>query len=338
MSQQELSQVRIVEALVGAIETEVTPQGVVPWRIYRGWLPLLSEGEINRAVEPAGVRLRIETDSPSVTLGVETNVPGAAGDLPANLMFDVLVDGQMHERRVQPRGDCELTFTGWSAGSHVIELYLQQKSPLRITRVALEAGASCKLGNDPRPRWVTHGSSITQAGQAAGPTETWPAIVAAKLNLNHTNLGYGGNCIVSQLVARMIAATPADYLTLCLGINVVGGYDQRTFRAAVAGFILTVRDGHPTTPLVCVSPICSPPREVNPTATGMTLPIQRDIIRKVVMYFREMGDANLHYADGSALMSQADMDVMPDELHPNAQGQPRLAQRYLEKVMPILGF
>ena len=52
----------------------------------------------------------------------------------------------------------------------------------------IDAGAKLELLMDPQPRWLVYGSSITQCGTAASPTETWPAIVARAKGLNHTNL------------------------------------------------------------------------------------------------------------------------------------------------------
>ncbi|MEX0774590.1 MAG: SGNH/GDSL hydrolase family protein [Phycisphaeraceae bacterium] len=157
-------------------------------------------------------------------------------------------------------------------------------------------------------------------------------------DLNFTNLGYGGQCHLDPMVARMIRDLPADYISLCLGINVHGGsLGPRTFRAMALGLILTIRDGHPTTPMVVVSPVCSPPRETKPGLTGMTLPDMRRALASAVQVLRQRGDVNLHYIDGLELLGPELAALhMPDQLHPDAQGYRVLAQQYLKVVMPTL--
>lgn len=55
----------------------------------------------------------------------------------------------------------------------------------------------------------------------------------------------------------MIRDTPADVISVKLGINVVNLdlMRRRAFAPAVDGFLDTIRDGHPRTPLILVSPI-----------------------------------------------------------------------------------
>ena len=71
----------------------------------------------------------------------------------------------------------------------------------------------------------------------------------------------------------MIRELPANYLSLKLGINVhnAASMNIRTFRPAVIGFVHIVREKHPDTPLVVISPIFSPPRETTPNAAESTL-------------------------------------------------------------------
>jgi lysophospholipase L1-like esterase len=141
-------------------------------------------------------------------------------------------------------------------------------------------------------------------------------------------------------MARLIRDQPADCISLCLGINVVGqaSLNLRTFRAAVIGVILTIRDGHPTTPMAVVSPIYSPPRETEPNRAGMTLPHAREQVQDAVAALRRRGDGNLHYISGLDLFGPDEAGYMPDQLHPNTDGNAVLAEHYAAMVMPLLGF
>ena len=55
-----------------------------------------------------------------------------------------------------------------------------------------------------------------------------------------------------------------------LGINThnLASLSNRTFATAALGFVLTVRDGHPTTPLVLISPIFGSWREEIPAGAN----------------------------------------------------------------------
>ena len=79
------------------------------------------------------------------------------------------------------------------------------------------------------------------------------------------------------MIARQIRDTPADYLSLCVGINIYGGatLNPRTFGPSIMGFVQIVREGHPETPLVIMSPIYACQRETTTNAAGFTLEAMR---------------------------------------------------------------
>ena len=68
--------------------------------------------------------------------------------------------------------------------------------------------------------------------------------------MNLLSLGFGGQAVLDESLSRLIRDLPADAISLKLGINVHnhGCHGLRSFGQAVLGAILTIRDGHPTTP------------------------------------------------------------------------------------------
>jgi lysophospholipase L1-like esterase len=52
---------------------------------------------------------------------------------------------------------------------------------------------------------------------------------------------------------------------------------------------------------------------------------------------RGAGDKNLHYLDGLGLFSAADLAMMPDQLHPNADGHRIMAQRFGQLTRDVFG-
>ena len=336
MTMQNLKLVGGDMSMEGAVSIEDTGNGVHPWRLPVGQRDLFEPSVANKASMPAGIRLTFVSDTASV--GLEFVALGVEPDPP--WVFDLLVDGQLHQRLAPSMEAESILFSDLPPGEHRFELYLpSQYAPVVIRSLQIDAGASVKAWQDKRRRIVFYGSSITHCRHAAGPCETWPALVARKFDLHLTSLGYGGDCHMDPIVARMIRDLPADYIGLKLGINMMGAVSasDRTFRALAIGLIQTIRDGHPDTPLAVVSPICHPPNEATDNAAGMNLQRMRQRLSEACELLRGHGDNNLHYVDGLSLMGADDVGLYIDGIHPSAEGYRFLAAAWAREVGPKLG-
>jgi lysophospholipase L1-like esterase len=211
--------------------------------------------------------------------------------------------------------------------------------------------------------WVHHGSSISHGSNAASPSTTWPALAAAAGGVELVNLGFGGSAMVDPFTARTVRDAPADLISVKLGINVVNGdvMRRRSFGPAVHGFLDTVRDGHPTTPLVVVSPLYCGIHEDTPgpgavdldtgsprfRATGdpadipagrLTLRVIREELARIVAH-RSADDPALHLVDGLALYGADDATrlPLPDGLHPDAATHRLIAERFAARAFGAAG-
>lgn len=325
----------------GAVSLAPVAGGLQPWRLPFDELDMYHPRLRSRAVMPTGVRVCLISDTRQLVISASSPPfeDPQTDPTPATWQFDLLVDGRLHQRRELPCEPGRVIFDNIPAGEHRLEVYLPLVAPTVVHEVLIDRTAAVRLWHDPRPRWTVYGSSLTQARAAAGPSETWPAIVANQFGLNLTALGYGGNDHLEAMVARMIRDLPADYISLCTGVNIVchATLSDRLFRSAVIGFVKIIREKHPHTPILFTSAINVPKVEPTTNAVGMSMALTRQEIQTAVQILQRHGDEHIHYQDGVALWGPRDVRHQPDEVHPNAEGYRLLAQRYAELAMPKLG-
>jgi len=315
------------ELFQGAVSVERRGNGLKPWRIpYRDACLYVPDAINGKAEIPAGVRLAFASPTRSVAIEIE------AADRETQL--DCVVDGILLQKGSIPAGETQAVFSGLPEAVKTVEICLSQKVPVCVTAVKIDEDEAFAPITENRPHWVAYGSSITQCADAESPSQTWPALAARGLGMQLTCLGFGGNCHLEPMVARMIRELPADFISVCAGINIMGGstLSARTFAPALIGFLQIVREKHPETPILVISPIYSRPRETTENKVGFTLPLMRTEIADVVQRLQDHGDRNLYYLDGLQLFGPEYADYLPDELHPNAEGYRIMASRFQELI------
>ena len=360
----------------GVAELEPTDRGVRLHRLPAGVREQLPDGQL-LAMEgqPSGARLVLRTDATTVELVSHATRVAYRGADRARGCFDVYVDGELASRDVLDGGDAvvvDLT-TGSTAyepgpahtttvalpeGTHRVEVWLPHNESLDL--VELRSDAPLEEDVRPAPLWVHHGSSISHGSNAAAPSETWPAVAARLSGVELRNLGLGGSALVDPFLARVLRDAEADVISVKLGINVVNldAMRLRSFVPAVHGFLDTIRDGHPDTPLLLVSPIfCGihesvpGPGAVDPATLGtdqvrfiatgdpaevaqgkLTLEVIRRELRSLVE--RRAGDPHLHHLEGTELYGAVDAVELPlpDALHPGPEAHRVMGERFARLV------
>jgi lysophospholipase L1-like esterase len=309
----------------GAVSLERTKDWTMPWRIPEDERGLFHAELVARAAEPSGVRIAFKSDT--------TFLAGAVEPHPALLKVELVCDARS-VGSVSLAGKKAFRFKGLAKGKKRMELWLPQFGEFRLRGLELSDGATLEPLEDTRPRWIAYGSSITQCGEADLPTGTWPAIVAREHGLNLTSLGFGGQCHLDPMIALTMRDLPADFLSMCVGINVMGHatMSARTFGSGIIGFVKIVREKHPATPLAVMSAIYAPDFETTPNALGLTLAMTRPEVKTAVDALAACGDRNVHYVDGLDIFGPDAAHLLPDRLHPNTEGYRHLAANFLEKV------
>ncbi|GAA2977595.1 MULTISPECIES: GDSL-type esterase/lipase family protein [Streptomyces] len=364
--------------LRGVVDVEHTEHGLLPHRLPAWARAQCADPQLAMAEsQPAGVRLAFRTRATVVELETLPTKRAYVGAPPRpDGVYELLVDGRPAGRATVTGGNTltvdmtagttewapgppgTLRFAGLSDRPKDVEIWLPHNETTEL--VALRTDALVEPAADRgRKVWLHHGSSISHGSDAAGPTSTWPALAASLGGVELINLGLGGGALLDPFTARTLRDTPADLISVKLGINVVNAdlMRLRAFGPAVHGFLDTIREGHPTAPLLVVSPLLCPIHEDTPGPSGpdfseiaegrlrframgdpeeraagkLTLSVIRDELAALVQR-RAVDDPNLYHLDGRELYGEADYAELPlpDELHPDAAAHRRIGERFAD--------
>jgi hypothetical protein len=360
----------------GAVDIEQTAAGLLPHRLPAWARAQCPDPQLLMAAsQPSGVRVVFQTAATAVELDVlaTKRVYSGLGPRPDGI-YDLFIGGQLAQQgSVQggrvlhidmasgattvAEGEVQtLRFSGLPPEQKTIEIWLPHDEVTELVLLRSDAPLS-PVPTAGRRRWVHHGSSISQGSNTTHPSGTWPAVAAVRTGFELLNLGYSGNALLDPFAARTIRDLPADLISIKIGINLVNKdlMRLRAFGSAVHGFLDTIREGHPDTPLLVMSPVFCPIHETLPgpsvydmdaLAAGrllfkaggsadevrqgkLTLSVIREQLRAIVEQ-RRAGDASLHYVDGLELYGPNDnlRLPLPDELHPDAASHRLIGERF----------
>jgi len=369
-----------LELLRGALELEQTDRGLMPHRLPARARAQCTDPQLAMAEsQPSGVRLVFHTRATAIEIDVLATRYIYAGVPPRPAgVYDLLIDGQLVRQCSAAGGDTitidiaagtaskrsgpasTVRFIDLPGHDKKVEIWLPHNEITEL--VALRSNAGIRPDTDRNRRvWLHHGSSISQGSNGDSPTAIWPALAASRGNVDLINLGFGGSALLDPFTARAMRDTPADLISLKMGINLVNTdlMRLRAFVPAVHGFLDTIREGHPSAPLLVISPLYCPIHEDTPgpgafdqsalmagrisfratgdpagrTAGKLTLTVIRDELRRIVQ-LRAAADPHLHYLDGLDLYGQRDFaDLpLPDQLHPDGLAHRRIGERFAEIV------
>lgn len=363
------------ELVHGAAETENTSRGIRPHRLpqwVRAQFPdpqlLMMESQ------SSGVRLVMTTAARTITLVCHPTRVGYRDAVRPRGGVDLVIDGDLFDSTSIDGGDLievdlrtgatafrtgeasAMTFDDLPSGEKRVELWLPHNESVELIELRTDEPVRPAALRD--RVWLHHGSSISHGSNASSPTRIWPVVAARRAGVELTNLGLGGSALVDPFIARVIRDARADYISVKLGINVVNldAMRLRAFVPAVHGLLDTIRDGHPTTPLLLISPIFCEihedtpgPGAVDPATLGtdhvtfvargdredeqygrLTLRAIREALASLAS--RRSGDRNLHYLDGTRLYGETDAVAhpLPDALHPDTDTHRLIGERFAQ--------
>ena len=360
----------------GCLETEQTADGLLPHRLPAWARAQNTDPQLEMAeAQPSGVRVAFHSRATHIELHTMPTKRVYAGAPPRpDGVYELVIDGRLAGQGSVAGGRTmtvdlstgsvttqsghagSVCFQGLADDRKDIEIWLphDETTELMVLRTDAPVEPAAPSG---RRVWLHHGSSISHGSNAATPTGTWPAIAAARAGVELHNLGFGGSALLDPFIARVLRDTPADLISVKLGINLVNTdlMRRRALGPAVHGLLDTIREGHPDTPLLVVSPILCPIHEHTPgpsaidpttfakgraafvatgdpadTATGrLTLSTVRAELARIVEQ-RSTDDRHLRYLDGRLLYGEDDAVALPlpDRLHPDPATHRLIGDRF----------
>ena len=291
------------------------------------------------AQQTSGVRIRFRSNC--TTLGIRLLYPGLSGMRNMHVFgqsgVDLYADGRyIGTATHQDEEEVEhIFFNDATAEWREFTLYLPLYNGVQVQSIGSNPEAEFK---NPRPYArskpvVFYGTSITQGGCASRAGMSYEAILSRTLNIDFVNLGFSGSGKGEPVVAQTIAELdPACFVLDFMANNKT----VESIEQVYAPFVRTLREKHPTTPIVCITliSVCgeSPLRGARERIEGM-----RDVIRGVVAERIAAGDENLILVEGESLLGPDLVDGHVDGTHPNDLGFQIMADRLAPTLAQILG-
>lgn len=312
--------------LRGAAWLEETADGLLPHRLP-AWTRDQFPGVLvaHRDAQPSGVRLCFSGAGERVVLHLAVARDRVSpGPPPVGADFDVLLDGDLvfagpagegGLAEIDPIAGTVTTRVGEgttldvdlphnpSGAPRQVEIWFPGAESVWIRGLESDAGIDAPAPQR-QPRWVHYGSSISQGANSASPAGIWPVVAARRAGLDLVDLSLSAPALLVPFVARAIRDQPADIVSFEAGSGLLadGPEGRRMLGPLLHGFLDTIRDGHPSTPVVIVAPAVAPAvasavvSAVSPPEVGE--PEYARQVREVVRARREAGDAALHHVDG----------------------------------------
>ena len=278
---------------------------------------------------PVGVRVEFVGDASAVEIEYRTATTdmGYRGD-GAGRVFELWRDDRLVSGAPAVLGAGVVRLeTGDGDGRCVV--YLPEG--MRPTLLSLTPADGTVSPAPDQPRWLVYGDSVAEGWVASGPSGAWPAVAGRSHGLDVVNCGYAGSARGEIASAEQLARVAADVIAVCHGTNCWSRtpHSVAMMAAGTDAFLTVLRQGHPTTPIVVLSPVLRPDAEATPNRLGATLADLRDAVEQVA---EARGDVTL--VRGLPLL---DASMLPDGIHPGDEGHRLLAAAVGPVVQRALG-
>ena len=283
----------------------------------------------HQAQIPVGVRLELVGEGDvTITYRTATDELGVRGD-GAGRTFAAYRGDELVDEEKAELGDGRATIRLGSGTDRAI-VYLPEGMRPEVLDVEGDVEPA-----PAQPRWIVYGDSVAGGWIASAPALAWPAVAGRTHGFDVVNMGYAGAARGEIPSAEQIGEMDGDLITVAYGTNcwVRTPHSLAMIEAGFGAFLDVVRQGHPETPILVVSPIVRPDAETTANRLGASLEDIRGAIETVTRDHVGSGGLHLELVPGRHLVHESQLG---DGIHPNDDGHRALAEAIgpvLEKVM-----
>ncbi|MFD0959072.1 SGNH/GDSL hydrolase family protein [Paenibacillus chungangensis] len=318
-------------------------------RLFRR-MPVNDSGKLPQAVDylancTAGGQISFRTNSPRLAVSVELVAAADMYHMPATGQcgFDAYIGTPGEHRYIatsrydhrEQSYECIL-FELPESTMREVTLNFPLYQGVKSVSIGLES-ASEVLPPTPyasNKKVVLYGTSILQGGCANRPGMAYPNIISRRIPMQFINLGFSGNGRGEPEVAGIISEIqdPA-LLVLDYEANAVS---HELYSQTLPEFIRIYREAHPEVPILVVSKFRYALENFNPEALQRRLRM-RQIAIDVVGKYKQQGDHNIHFFDGSDMFGGDDAhECTVDGSHPTDLGFLRMADALTPTFQQLL--
>jgi len=278
-----------------------------------------------RALASAGIRMEFLTDSPYLSLTIET---WAGSAVPA-VMMEIMVN----DASVGTLGSdhtAEGVFSGTYAlgeGEKRIRIYFPWSARTELIAAELADGSSLTPVQRSKTMLI-FGDSITQGAMAEHPSVTYASRLADLLEADTINKGVAGDVLHAEL-AEMSDEGAFDYIAVAYGTNDWKKTTREVFEQSCSAFYSTISRRYPNARIFAITPIW----RANPeriTDVGEFFYV-RDFIQKIAADL-----PNVTVIDGYDFVPHDPAYFGDLRVHPNDKGFARYAENLYEEIKKYL--
>ena len=262
-----------------------------------------------RALSSAGVRLEFTTDSPTLSLTVETK--------PASALSFVFMDITVNGTLIGSIGSGDTSdgiFSGsfdLGQGNKEVRLYFPWSAKTELLELSLADGSTFAPVSKSK-KMLIFGDSITQGASAKHPSHSYASRLTDLLDAEAINKGVAGDTFHAEL-AEMCDGGNFDYITVACGTNDWKKTTREVFEKNCSAFYRILSERHPNAKIFAITPIW----RANPeriTDVGEFFYV-RDFIRSVASEL-----PNVTVIDGYDFVPHDPVYFADLRVHPNDEG------------------
>lgn len=323
----------------------------------------ISEGVRYNARCTAGGRLRIETDSPYITLKIiEPKEKVLSSMSPSGQFGFAIEEGSLYHGDVAPnlwdeyvtRQDCEyFIFQGTryftpETKNRTLTIYFPAYNTVNKIHIGIKKGCILQKAKDYTYKTpiLFYGSSIEQGASCSRPGTDYISTVCKWLDSDYVNMGFSGSCCAEIDMAEYLATFNPSIYVLAYDYN---ASDAEFYKKTHYRLYKTIRDKHNDTPILLTTRanVTANIYYINgkrqDVAEKFSLTKDSDASRRIKVALetykkaKRDGDENIYFISGENLFGTENTEMHnSDFTHPNDLGFYKMAKAIYPVLKKIL--